>query len=204
MNLDIGTTYAFSFLPAFDALDGVYRVRAETTFEDSISSGVDFVRNLYIPAGLTDTDFKNDYINYKVDKVSVLESVVDSSIIYYTPESIFRTIPDPTIQEYYNLNLIVKLGAFKNVQDVLPLIQTLQDTIGSEIGVTDKIIVTTNSNKKIYLTQLQYQTLVDERNANINRAESLAVRLRNEQNLRLLLASKVAEYEALIAQLVTP
>ncbi len=202
MILNIGTTYSFTFVTDFQSLDGIYRVRAETTFSDCISSGVDFVSNLYVPAGRTSDDFKNEFVNYKNDKVAVLELVANSSVIYYVPESIFLNIPDPTVREYYNLNLLVKLGAFERVESILPFVESVQDLLSSELGVTDTIKVITNSKRKIYLTQAEYQNLVNERDQNINRATSLRVQLVNKEKEIAYLRSLVSSYEALIKQTV--
>ena len=88
----VGATCLYTLIPKFATLNGVYRNRAETTFLDAVASGVDFVANLYTPAGLSQTDFNIDYASYRQDAVIVLESVLDSSIVYYVPESIFHTV----------------------------------------------------------------------------------------------------------------
>jgi len=64
-----GVTCLFEFISKFETLDGVYIVRATTTFADAVASGVDFFENLYSPAGLTRVDYAADYASYKQDKV---------------------------------------------------------------------------------------------------------------------------------------
>lgn len=199
----VGTTCSFVFTTNFATLNGVYRIRAETTFLDAVSSGVNFVDNLYTPAGLQLSDFNADYSSYTSDRVTVLESVVDSSVVYYTPESIFLNVPDPTINEYYSLIVVSNLGVFKNTQDIYPLLDSMKDLIQAHLGVTDPIRVVTNPENKVYLTDSQYQAVVAARQANIQVLSPLSAQVVALTTQNTYLAAKVAEYEALIAQLAT-
>jgi len=197
----VGATCSFAFIAKFASLNGIYRIRAETTFADSIASGVDFVSNLYVPAGLAQSDFNADYNGYATDRVTILESVENSSIVYYTPESIFSKVPDPTIREYYPLVLVVDLGVQANTQAVLPLIDQVKDLIQASLGTTDPLRVVTNPQNKVYLTDAEYEDLVEARQDNISELVPLSVQLKNEVDKNTILAAKVAAYEALIAQL---
>lgn len=195
----VGTTCLFEFTSRFEDLNGVYRTRAETTFLDAISSGVDFVTNLYAPVGLAQVDFNVDYNSYKQDVVVVLESTTDSSVVYYVPESIFLKIPDPTVREYFPLVLVVDLGVQKNPQTILPLMDNVRDLIQASLGTTDPLRIVTNPNNKVYLTDAQYAVLEAARAANIEELVPLSVQLIQEQRHSTLLAAKCAAYEALIA-----
>jgi hypothetical protein len=170
---------------------------------DAISSGVDFVDTLYTPAGLSQTDFDTDYANYVSDRVLVLESVSNSDVVLHIPESALLNVPDPTIREYYPLIMVVNLGAHRNTQDILPLIDNIKDLIRTNLGVEDPVSVMTNPENKIYLTEDQYQALVTAREANISRLAPLGVQLKQAQDMNIVLATKVAYYEALIAQLAS-
>ncbi len=202
----VGATCLFEFTSQFSTLNGVYRIRAETTFNDSIASGVDYVDNLYTPAGLTQEDFNADYSSYVKDRVTILESVVDNTVVIYTPESIFQKVPDPTIREYYPLVLVVDLGVQKNTQVVLPLMDHIQDLIQASLGTTDPLRIVTNPQNKVYLTDAQYEILEEAREDNKEILVPLSVQLKQEQDKVTYLAAKCAAYEALIAQLggVTP
>ena len=201
---EVGTTCLFEFTSRFTTLNGVYRIRAETTFNDSIASGVDFVKNLYTPAGLTQADFNADYQDYRSDRVTILESVIDSTVVYYTPESLFLKVPDPTIREYFPLVLVVDLGVQKNTQAVLPLMDQVKDIIQASLGTTDPLRIVTNPANKVYLTDAQYEVLADARQENITELVPLSVQLKQEQDKNIYLAAKVAAYEALIASLSAP
>jgi hypothetical protein len=196
----VGTTCAFVFTSRFTILDGVYKVRAEVTFTNAISSGVDFVENLYTPVGLSSGDFSTDYASYTKDRVLVLEAVADSTKVFYIPESLFAKVPDPTIKEYYSLIMVVNLGVHKNTQVVIPLIDSIKDTVQASLGVTDPVYVATNPDNKVYLTDTQYQALVVAREANVQQLVPLSVQLKQEQDRNTILATKVAYYENLIAQ----
>ena len=199
----VGATCLYTLIPKFATLNGVYRNRAETTFLDAVASGVDFVANLYTPAGLSQTDFNIDYASYRQDAVIVLESVLDSSIVYYVPESIFHTVPDPTINEYYNLVGVIQLGVFKNTSDILPALDSIKDTVQAQLGVTDPLRVVTNTSNKMYLTDGQYESITTARSTNIRVLSPLSVQLAQANKQIQNQAAKIAAYEALIAQLTT-
>lgn len=200
---DVGTTCLFSFAPGFEALDGIYKVRAETTFNNAIASGVDFVETLYIPAGLDKDDFALDYASYQDDRVLVLESVVNATVVYYTPTKIFDKVPDPTIREYLPLVLVVDLGVQRNPQAVLPVIDGVKDMVQSALGTHNPVRLITNPEDKIYLTDVQYAALVAARQSSIQELVPVSVQLHQEQAKNTILAAKLAAYEALIVQLST-
>jgi len=195
------TTCLFEFIAKFETLDGVYRIIAETTFSNSVSSGIDFYNNLYLPAGLTKTEFAADYEGYKKDRICVLQSVTDNTVIYYIPESIIRTVPDPTVREFFPLVLAVDLGVQKNPQAVLPVIEEITDLIKDSLGSENAVRLVTNPDKKVYLTEAQYVTLEAAREANKQVLVPTRVQLKQEQDKVTLLTAKVAAYEALIESL---
>ena len=196
---EVGATASFTFTPRFATLNGIYVVQSETTFASALSAGVDFVKHLYVPAGLAQADFNTDYASYAQDKVCVLQSVISASVVYYVPESVFATIPDTTIKEYLPLILVANLGVQENTQAILETINQIKDLIQSSLGSTDPVRVVTNSNNKVYLTDAQYATLVATRQANITALVPLTVQLQNLQAQNTYLAAKVASYEALLA-----
>lgn len=196
-----GSTCRFEFIAKFSALNGIYRVRLVTTFNDSIASGVDYVKSLYEPAGLDQSDFNTDYVSYKGNQVVILESIVDSTAVYYVPESIFSKVPDPTIREYYPIVMVVDLGVRKDSQKILPLIDQVKDLIQASLGTTDPVRLVTNEQNKVYLTDAEYQILEDARAANIEELVPLSIQLKQAVDNNQLLAAKIAAYEALLIQL---
>lgn len=200
---EAGATCLFVFDARFAALDGIYRVAANTTFNGAMASGVDFVKNLYTPAGLSAADFQADFPNYKDNRVSILESVINKEVVYYLPESLFRLIPDPTIREYYPLVLAVDLGVQKNTQAVVPLIDSVKDLIQSHLGSTNPVRLITKTQNKVYLTDAQYADLEEARQEHIEEMVPLSVQIKTLQDQNTLLATKVAAYEALLIQLGT-
>lgn len=200
---EVGATCSFAFIAKFAPLNGVFRIRAETTFADAVASGVDFISNLYTPAGLQLSDFNDDYSSYAQDRVAVLESVIDSSIVYYAPESIFLTVPDSTIKEFLPLILVVNLGIHENTQAIYPLLDQIKDLIQATLGTEDPLRVVTNPQNKVYLTSSEYDALVAAREANIQTLIPLSVQLRQLQTSNVILATKCSGYEALIAEQAT-
>ncbi len=197
---EVGAVCRFTFIPKFNTLNGVYRVRAETNFEDAIASGISLIDSLYTPAGLGQTDYNADYNSYLNTRLAVLESVLDSDVVYYTPESIFLTVPDPTVQEFYPLTLVVELGIQKNSQEILPLLDQIEDLIKATLGTENSLRVLTNPQNRVYLTQSEYDVLVASRQANINRLAPFSAQIQLLQQQNQYLAAKVASYEAKIIQ----
>lgn len=200
---EIGATCRFVFTAKFSTLNGNYRTRAETTFKDAQLAGVDFVANFYVPAGLSQNDFNADYTSYVNDRIVVLESVNNSEVVYYVPESAFLEVPDPTIREYFPLIAVVDLGVQKNTQAILPLLDNIKDLIQSTLGTKEPLRVVTNSENKVYLTDAEYQDLLEDRQSSITELLPLSVQLKRALEEKAFLAAKVAAYEALIAQTST-
>jgi hypothetical protein len=199
-----GTTCKFVFAPRFSVLNGVYRVRSTTTFVDAMSSGIDFVANLYTPAGMTANDFNQDYPSYQYDQVVSLESVLDATVILYVPETVFPTVPDPTVKEYFSLLGVVNLGVQSNPQLILPLMDQITDAIQSTLGTTETLRIATNPQNKVYLTDTEYAALDVARQSHIKELMPFSVQLKNAQDIITYQAAKIAAYEALIVQLSQP
>jgi hypothetical protein len=198
---EVGTTCLFSFSARFSTLNGVYRIRATTTFSDALSSGVDFVEHLYTPAGLSQADFDTDYRQYNTAAIAVLESVVDTSVVYYVPESLFLNTPDPTVREYLPLILTVELGVFENTQVIFPLLDQLKDLVQASLGITSPLRVMANPQNKAYLTESQYRIIEEGRSANIKALVPLSVQLKKSQEDNAYLAALCAAYEQTLVQL---
>lgn len=197
---EVGAVCRFTFIPKFNTLNGVYRVRAETNFQDAVASGINLIDNLYQPAGLESSDYNNDYNSYINDRLAVLESVLDTDVVYYTPESIFLNIPDPTVREFYPLTLVVDLGIQKNTQEIFPLLDQIEDLIKTHLGTENSLRVLTNPQNRVYLTESEYEVLLNERQANINRLAPFSTQIRILQQQNQYLAAKVQSYEAKIIQ----
>jgi hypothetical protein len=199
----IGSTCAFTFTLRFSSLNGVYRVKAETTFKDAIKDGIQFTDTLYTQAGLSAADYANDVASYAHDQVCILESVVDKTILLTVPESIILGVPDPTIREYHSLMLVAALGPIANTQMVLPLLAQITDIIQATLGVTDPVRITANPDAKVYLTENQYAALQATRNANIRALAPLTVQIQTLQAQLTQATAKNAAYEALLAKQAT-
>jgi hypothetical protein len=197
---ETGSTALFTFKLRFDSLNGVYRIRAKTTFRDAITAGVSFGSNLYVPAGLAASDFDTDYPTYLTDVVAVLESVRDTSVVYYVPESVFATVPDPTIKEYFPLNAVINLGVFSNTQAIYPLLDQIKDLVQSSVGVTDPLYLLTNPDNKVYLTDAQYAAVEEARQENTQKLVPLKVQLDQALLALQIMSTKVSLYEKLLAK----
>ena len=200
---EAGTTCRFAFTARFASLDGVYRIRAITTFQDALVANTDFVSNLYEPAGLSQSDFDVDYNSYFNDRIAVLESVLDDSVVYYTPESIFQTIPDPTINEYFPLILVVDLGVQKNTQAIYPLLDQIKDLIAASLGTENAFSIVTNPQNKAYLTDAEYSALEVERAKRARELIPLSVQLKSANDKIAYQAAQILAYEALIKEQAT-
>lgn len=198
-----GTTCAFDFIAKFALLNGVYKVTSEVAFVDAVASGVDFVTNLYTPAGLSASDYSADYAGYVGDIVLILQSVSDEKVVVYAPTSTFRTIPDSTIKAYDRIVMVVDIGPQADTQVILPLRTAIQDYVRTQLGITDPVSVLTDPTKRTYLTQAQYDTLEQAREANKQALSPVSVQLQAALAQNAILAAKVAYYETLLVQTAT-
>jgi len=168
---------------------------ATMTFGTAVASGVNFVDSIYTRAGLSSSDFDVDYPSIKNDQVYLLKSVSNSDVLLHMPGSFFRLVPDPTVREYYDLMLVLPMGAFSNTQVVLPVVQQATDLIQSQLGISTPPSVLSDSTRKVYLTESEYEVIQAARDANKVALAPLSVQIEELRRINQQQAVLIQEYE---------
>ena len=199
----IGSTCLFSLTPKFETLNGVYSVTALATF-NNLAVKVNFVDDLYTPAGLTQQDYIQDFSSYQNTTVAVVSPVSDATTTYYFPEPIIAKVPDPTVQKYSRIYLDILIGPFKDTAVLQSLATQIGQMVTNTTGVTNPVRVLANPKNDVWLTESQYQALETQRQANIKQADSLYTQLQNALALNTTYQSKIAALEEIILQMSQP
>lgn len=197
----VGSTCLFSLATKFASLDGVYTVSALSTFNDMIVNNQDFVANLYTPAGLAKADYIADFSSYEGGMVAIVQSVVDTSVTYYFPESILAMVPDPTVKKYQQIYMAIVLGAFKDTS-TYSWAKTQVDAIMTAItGTTNQVKFMANPDNDVWLTDSEYAALDATRTANIKATESLYTQLQAALEAQSALQARIKTLEEAIVAL---
>lgn len=151
----INSVCFYTFKTLFQSLNGIYTLTNILMYNEAITTGVDFVNSLYIPAGSTAAQFTTDSGNYLNDVVLYLVPVnnTDAAAIY-TPMSILTTVPDPMVGCYNDVAIGVSLGLIDDPTQMNWIITELTNLIGSVTGVSTPVI-------KLYSLGTQYMRVSD-------------------------------------------
>lgn len=198
----IGSTCLFTLTAKFSSLDGVYTVTALGDFND-LAANVNFVDNLYTPAGLTRQDYLNDFSSYQNTNVAIVSPVEDSSTTYYFPEGIIAMVPDPTVQKYQNLYFSILIGPYQNKSVLKALAAQLGSIVTATTGVTNPVRVLANPANDTWLTSSQYEQLDQQRQQNIQQTDTLYTQLQNALTTITTLQSRIDTLENILIQNAT-
>jgi hypothetical protein len=150
----INSTCAYTFTGAFQALNGIYTLGEMMSFNEALASGVDFIDNLYIPAGLTAAQYTTDAVNYKNDTILCLTRTNTTAVPTYMPASLLATVPDPMIGCYNNLALGIVLGLFADQTQLTWIVNEINNIVAATVGISAPSI-------KLYSLGTQYMRVVD-------------------------------------------
>jgi len=158
----IQSTCSYTFTTGFTSLNGIYTVDELLSFKEAITTGIDFVINLYTPAGLPSSQYTTDASSYQTDIVLYLVPANGGTPIY-APASILATVPDPMIGCYNNLAIGVSLGLFADQTTLAWIISELNSIIGGVVGVSSPVKL--YSLGTTYMSVADYAALETTRNA---------------------------------------
>ena len=137
MPISLDRVYAWTFPQKFSTLNGTYRVISITTFADALTNSIDFFKNLYQPAGLTQAQYNTDASGYQGQVVYQLQSPSDTTALsIYVPSSLIVTAPDPSVTEYVPIYVAVPLGVFKSSAEYACLLPGLGSLAAAVTGNT--------------------------------------------------------------------
>jgi hypothetical protein len=169
---EVGITCLFTFTTEFESLNGIYTVLTKQTFNNAIVTGVSFVDSLYTPAGLTQTNYNNDFSNYSPSMtVLQLQSVIDTTIVIFVPSVIISLTPDPTVQQYPTLAIAITLGTYDPASaNISWIVDQLNQVAQSVTGTTNSVKLFQKNST--WLTAAQYASLDATRQAEIQSVET--------------------------------
>lgn len=128
----------FGFLEPYRALiptTQILTVTAIRNITDFINNDEDPLNTIYIPTGLTETEFTNDVIA----NLSIVVFTTDGGEYIYVPENRVTTDADVTGYEYQERSLLVSLGHLPLDTDTSLTINSVSELIYDTLGVTPSI-----------------------------------------------------------------
>lgn len=197
---DVGTTCKYYLSTKFNLLNGVYTLNSVASFETRLANGVNFTNSLYLPAGLSSTDYATDVNNYRGENVLELASVTDSTVTIYVPVSLLANTPDPTVKRYRQLVLNAILGPMADEASYLWASNEITDTLQNVFGVDAQVIWTTASAKNDqWLTSSEYTTLEQTRAADRKALNTKSAQIESLTTQVTTMAATIRALQAIIA-----
>lgn len=195
--ITVGWTYKFSFKPAFAALDGVYTISKIYSWNEVLNEQLSLFDLLYSPLNIPAEKYNEDTKIYRNEPVYKLTSPIDGSV-QYIPESVFGNKPIYTVNEYFNLALMMPLGTYADEAGLSYLSDTIGDQIRSTLGITGRAIIATVG--KTYLTEDEYNQIDATRKAIATGSQNHYAALLAAQKEIDRLRAQVAGYQRLIEE----
>lgn len=150
---EINTVCAYQFTTDFVSLNGIYTLVDLTSFNEAIAEGVDFVADLYTPAGVESSQYATDAPTYKNDAVLHLTPVNPGGVALYVPQTVLAVMADPMVGCYNALALGISLGVFDDATTLNWIVSELNAIISATIGVSNPV--------KVYSLGTQYMRIAD-------------------------------------------
>jgi len=140
----------------------IYHVGAIRSFEELISRGIDPVKLVYTPAGLTDASYAED----AAAGALILTLLSDTLKPLYVPTTYVDSYPNMGVVPHSWLVATVDCGILPDTYDTTRLTQAIQRAVSEDIGVGSTVFIarapTTDA-----ITQDQYVQNLAARNAAI-------------------------------------
>jgi hypothetical protein len=155
----VGSSGTYVFTAPFSTLalpDDEYSCRAVRKLSDYISNNEDAYTNVYVAAGLTQTDYQNDL---SVDmSIASLQSQIGHWL--YVPVRFIQSLPQSSGVAYQNKVLAVNIGAVPVALDLTFLTTAISNVVIDNFGITPQIqqVVTSKTSIVPYATDTQVQT----------------------------------------------
>lgn len=192
----VGKLYKFSFLPDFAALDGVYLVEEHLTYTSATENG-DIAR-VYEKVG-KEEDFDGDSIQYRSSVVlKLVPQGVDPEPLF-VPAPLIKETPDPTVQEYPKLALVVNVGACGDEEKLSYIVNMLNEVVVSGLGLDEEVYI--HKYGSVSLTDAEYAQIEAERADRMESVETYFSENRELQKRVTRLSTHVTVLEEIIKSL---
>lgn len=173
----------------------IYRVGAEQTFEDMIKRGLDPMKVVYEPVGLSTVDYAND----QAVGAAIITLLSDTEMPKYVPDTYIDSYPNMGVVAHSRVVMAADLGMLPDTYDLTRAQQAYAKAISDDIGVQPTIVLCVAPVADA-ITQEQYVQGVNARNAAIkNRTTDYALLLQARDQVAALTQSN-AELIAIIEQ----
>lgn len=184
----VGSIASFRFTGAFSVLNEIYKITKISSFEQAQSDDVDLDKLLYTPANVDFEQYDAHYSTYENRPVLYLTKVNNESSESFDiiiPEVLLLSIPDQDIIKAHDLFLDIDLGMFIDHTKLLWLVSHVEDVVASATGITKNS--TLISNKTVYVTRTEYDTIDNARLSRLETVESLTIlNQKNAETIRRL------------------
>lgn len=196
----IGETAKYSFISAFQALDGIYTLNSVYTLDDLLELDISLVDTTYAAVGLTENDYQAELDDFKDDDIFKLTHVTTADVIYI-PVSFNLYIPNPNVKPYLKLGLGVEVGIYKE-EDTINWIKEQIGQVLTAVAGVEKTPVLFEISKQ-WLTDGEYADVVAAREAVISLTSNHYVDKQKliQENTRL--KQLIDQYEATLINLST-
>lgn len=187
----------FALRIPFVAADAtIYRVGAERTFEELISAGIDPMKVVYEPVGLSTADYAAD----QAAGAAVIILMSDTKKPLYVPDTYIDSYPNMGVVPHQRVILAADLGMLADTYDLTRAIQAVGKALSDDIGVEAPVTVCVAPTGDA-VTQEQYVQNLNARNAAIkNRTTDYALLLQSRDQVANLTQSN-AQLVEIIEQL---
>lgn len=197
-----GSVCAYTFVANMSTLDGKYKLISTRTFAQALLDGIDFVTNLYTPAGLNSDAYAADYPNLQNSVVLELQTVgTTTPQTYYVPTALITGVPDPTVRAYPSIVLGIPLGAFDDETQWTTMIPQINDIVAAYTGEAAQTTILVSEDETEYLTRAEYAALDAKRQRNIAALQPWPVQKLAMQQDLINARALLKDYEAIIISL---
>lgn len=201
MSINVGKIYKFAFDSSFASLNGIYKVTHAMDYNTLLENDVDLVSKLFIPAGLTDTEYQAALPDLMTDTFYRLIAL-DGELELYVPYQYIVGIPVPDVFEYSKIMLGVDLGPWAE-PDLLSGISTIiSDYLENAYGITEAPEVMAYGS--VWMAESDYEAIKDVRQDVIDNGTGTINYFRETQNKQTTInaqAARITALEDLVAQL---
>lgn len=152
-----GITYRLTFTSGFEDLNGLYTVLKLLSHEEMLADELSIL-GFYTAAGKTEEEFTADKLLYKDHSYIKIQSIVDTSLIYYTNELLLLNVPDFSAKQYYKLGLTVNLGIFKDENDLSGITMAVDEMLETTYGINSPSALFVHGDVQ-WLTDIEYANI---------------------------------------------
>lgn len=190
----LGSSGLFSLrLPFVATGTVVYRVGAEQTFEDMLKRGLDPMKVVYEPVGLSTVDYAND----QAVGAAIITLLSDTELPKYVPDTYIDSYPNMGVVSHSRVVMAADMGMLPDTYDLTRAQQAYAKAISDDTGVAPTIVLCVAPVGDA-ITQEQYVQNMNARNAAIkNRTTDYALLLQARDQVAALTQSN-AELIAMI------